>query len=232
MISRNPLTRESVLRAAVALADEEGIVSLSMRKLGQRLGVEAMSLYNHVGNKNDMLAGIVDMVVAEFDLPSDQLDWQGAMRFVTNAARAALLRHPWAAALIESQVTPSQVRFEYAEAMIGTLRKAGFSIELAYKAQLTINSYVYGFVQQEIHWPFKPEEQSNLAATLRHQVPSDEYPYVTEMLSSITKTRLHERGESEAVAYESDFGFGLDLLLDGLERVRLESLQASKTTST
>ncbi len=231
MVSRKPLTRESVLRAAVALADEEGIVSLSMRKLGQRLGVEAMSLYNHVGNKDDMLAGIVDMVVAEFDLPSDQLDWQGAMQFVANAVRAALLRHPWAATLIESQVMPSQVRFKRAESVIGTLRRAGFSIELAYKAQLTINSYVYGFVQQEIHWPFTPVEQSDVAAMLKPQVPVDEYPYLTEMLSSISNARLRGQGENEAGAYESDFGFGIDLLLDGLERIRRESLQTSKTIS-
>jgi AcrR family transcriptional regulator len=230
MVPKNPLTRESVLKAAVALADEEGIASLSMRKLGQRLGVEAMSLYNHVGNKDDMLAGIVDMVVAEFDLPTNQLDWQVAMRFVTNAVRAALLRHPWAATLIESQVMPSQVRFKRAETVIGTLRRAGFSIELAYKAQLTINSYVYGFVQQEINWPFTPVEQSDVAAMLGPQVPADEYPYLTEMLSSIINTRFRGQGESETDAYESDFGFGLDLLLDGLERIRLESLQTSKTT--
>lgn len=230
MASRNPLTRESVLKAAVALADDEGILSLSMRKLGQRLGVEAMSLYNHVGNKDDLLAGIADMVVAEFDLPLDQLEWQGAMRHAAKGVRTALLRHPWAATLIESQVTSSQVRFERAEAMIGTLRRAGFSIEQAYKAQLTINSYVYGFVQQEIHWPFKPEEQSNVAATLQHQIPSDEYPYVTEMLGSIIETRLQEQAENEAGSYESDFEFGLDLLLDGLESIRLESLLTSKTT--
>jgi AcrR family transcriptional regulator len=230
MTPKNSLTRESVLKAAVALADEEGIASLSMRKLGQRLGVEAMSLYNHVGNKDDMLAGIVDMVVAEFDLPTNQLDWQVAMRFVTNAVRAALLRHPWAATLIESQVMPSQVRFKRAETVIGTLRRAGFSIELAYKAQLTINSYVYGFVQQEINWPFTPVEQSDVAAMLGTQVPAGEYPYLTEMLSSIINTRFRGQGESETDAYESDFGFGLDLLLDGLERIRLESLQTSKTT--
>jgi AcrR family transcriptional regulator len=229
MTLKNSLTRESVLKAALDLADEEGIASLSMRKLGQRLGVEAMSLYNHVGSKDDMLAGIVDMVVAEFNLPSDQLDWQVAMRFVADAVRAALLRHPWAAALIESQVMPSQVRFKRAESVIGTLRRAGFSIELAYKAQLSINSYVYGFVQQEIHWPFTPVEQSDVAAMLRSQVPADEYPYLTEMLSSIINARLSGQGENEAGAHESVFGFGLDLLLDGLERVRRESLQTSKT---
>ena len=230
MPSRNPLTRESVLQAAVALADEDGIASLSMRRLGQRLGVEAMSLYNHIGNKDDMLAGIVDMVVAEFDLPSDQLDWRAAMRLVAKAARGALLRHPWASALIESRVRPSHVRFRRAEAVIGTLRRADFSIELAYRALLTIDSYVYGFVLQEIHWPFEPEEQSNLAATLRPQVAADEYPYLTEMLGSIMQTRLPKQGEEEvAGAYESDFEFGLDLVLDGLERLRLESIKPPTT---
>ena len=230
MVPRSPLTRDIILKAAIALADEEGISSLSMRKLGQRLGVEAMSLYNHVENKDELLAGVVDMVIGEFEIPSKQLEWQPAMRLVALSARKTLFRHPWAASLIESQVAPSKVRFERAEALIGTLRNAGFSIDMAYKANLAINSYIYGFIQQEIHWPFKPMEQGNVAARLQPRVSPDEYPYLNEMLGSIIKKRPQEQGGSDPAAYTPDFEFGLDLLLNGLERIRLEPQQPQKKT--
>jgi AcrR family transcriptional regulator len=223
MVSKSPLTRKIVLKAAIALADEEGIAALSMRKLGQRLGVEAMSLYHHVGNKDELLTGVVEMVIGEFEIAPDQLEWQAAMRLVANSVREALLRHPWAATLIESQVRPCKVRFERADTLIGLLRRAGFSIELAYKTHLAINSYVYGFVQQEINWPFKPMEQGSVATMLRPQVSPDEYPYLNEMLGSIIATRHPEQGGNGADDYETDFEFGLDLLLAGLERIRLES---------
>jgi AcrR family transcriptional regulator len=223
MISRIPLNRKVVLEAAITLADEEGIASLSMRKLGKRLGVEAMSLYNHVGNKDELLAAVVDEVVAEFELPSKRLEWQAAMRLVAESVRKTLLRHPWSAPLIESQATPSKVRFERAEALIGTLRRAGFTIEMAYKAHLAINSYIYGFVQQEIHWPFKPIDQGKVAAMLRPQVSQNEFPYLSEMLGSIIKQRAEDQNRSDPDAHAPDFQFGLDLLLHSLERIRLES---------
>ncbi len=137
-----PLTRERVVRAAVSFADENGLESLSMRRLGQQLGVEAMSLYNHVANKGDILDGIVEMVVMEFAMPPDQAHGRVALHQTAKSAREVLIRHPWAPALMESRVTPSRVRFRYADAVIGTLRRAGFSIEQAYKAQLAIESYI------------------------------------------------------------------------------------------
>ncbi|MDH3218744.1 MAG: TetR/AcrR family transcriptional regulator C-terminal domain-containing protein [Gammaproteobacteria bacterium] len=231
MVSRNPLTREILLKAAIALADDEGIASLSMRKLGQRLGVEAMSLYNHVGNKDELLTGIADTLIGEFEIPSEQLEWQAAMRFVAESVRNTLLRHPWAVSLIESQVAPSKVRFERADALIGALRRAGFSIELAYKAHLAINSYIVGFIQQEIHWPFKPMEQGSVAAMLQPQVNNDEFPYLSEMLGSIIKIRQQAQNGSEPDTYAPDFNFGLDLLLNSLEKIRLES-QPTKKKST
>ncbi len=209
-----------MLRAAVSLADEHGLESLSMRRLGQQLGVEAMSLYNHVANKDDIVDGIVEMVVGEFAVPPDETHWRVAMRETARSAHEVLLRHPWAPALIQSRVTPSRVRFRYADAVIGTLRRAGFSVELAYKAQLTINSYLYGFTLHEVSWPFDPEEQHDVAATLQPRVAADEYPYLTEMLGWIMKARVPNAARKDTVAYESDFEFGLDLILDGLEKLR------------
>ncbi len=209
-----------MLRAAVSLADEHGLESLSMRRLGQQLGVEAMSLYNHVANKDDIVDGIVEMVVGEFAVPPDETHWRVALGETARSAHEVLLRHPWAPALIQSRVTPSRVRFRYADAVIGTLRRAGFSVELAYKAQLTINSYLYGFTLHEVSWPFDPEEQHDVAATLQPRVAADEYPDLTEMLGWIMKARVPNAARKDVVTYESDFEFGLDLILDGLEKLR------------
>ncbi len=190
-----------------------------MRKLGGQLGVEAMSLYNHVANKDDILDGIVELVVSEFAAPSDEAPWQVALRDTARSARKVLLRHPWAAALVESRVTPSHVRFRYSEAVIGTLRQAGFSIEQAYRAQLTINAYVHGFTLQEVNWPFAPAEQHSVATSLQPHVDSDEHPYLTEMIGWIMQTRFPSAHRRDAVAYESEFEFGLDLVLDGLAKL-------------
>jgi AcrR family transcriptional regulator len=214
---RNRLTRERVLRAAIAFADKHGIESLSMRKLGEQLGVEAMSLYNHVSNKTDLVDGIVEMVVGEFVVPSTEAHWKAALRETAKSAHRVLLRHPWAPALIESRATPSTVRFLYAEAVIGTLRRAGFPVEMAYRAQLTIDSYVYGFTLHAINWPFAPEEQGDVAANLRQHIASNEYPYLTEMIEFIVQAPGREATRTEA-PYESEFDFGLELILDGLAR--------------
>ena len=216
------LNRDVVLRTAVAFADEDGIEALSMRKLGQRLGIEAMSLYNHVRNKDDLLAGMVDVVVSEFGVPKDHSDWRTSIRPVAEAIRTALLRHPWAAIFVQSSLTLSDVRLGRADAIIGILRKAGFSIELAYKAQLSIESFVYGFVLHEVNWPFEPERKSEVAASLRNRVRVEKYPFLVEMLDSIMKARRHQQGVTGSGAYASDFQFGLQLMLDGLEVMRLQ----------
>ena len=226
MIAAKSLSRDAVLRAAVTLADEDGIELLTMRKLGRHLGVEAMSLYNHVRNKDDLLAGMVDFVVSEFGMPRDHPDWRVSIRPVAEATRNTLLRHPWAAILVQSRLTPSEVRLRRADAVIGTLRKAGFSIELAYKAQLTIESFVYGFVLHEVNWPFDPEDQSKVAANLKAEIVEKRYPFLVEMLGSIVATGRDRPGIEES-GYESDFNFGLKLLLDGLESIRLELVKSS-----
>ena len=189
---RTPLTRDRVLRVAISVADEKGIESLSMRKLGQELHVEAMSLYNHVANKDDLVDGIVEMVVGEFAVPRHDADWRVALRETARSAHEVLLRHPWAPALIESRVTPSPVRMRYANATIGTFRRAGFSVDLAYRAQLIIDSYVYGFTLHEVSWPFTAEEQHDVAATLRPHVEPNEYPHLTEMMEFITTARTRQ----------------------------------------
>jgi AcrR family transcriptional regulator len=212
-----------VLRAAVSFADERGLASLSMRKLGQRLGVEAMSLYNHVAGKDDLLDGIVEMVVDEFELPSGQAPWREALRQAALSKRRVLLRHPWAAPLIESRVTPTLVRFRYGEAVLGTLRRGGFSVDLAYRAQLAISSYVHGFTLQEINWPFEPKERHQVAETLQPQLTPDDHPHLIEMLGWIMRTRDALGGAKDGSAYAPDFEFGLDLILDGLERLSRQS---------
>ena len=152
---RLPLTRQRVLHAAVALADRDGVGSLSMRKLAQELGVEAMSLYHHVANKDDILDGIVDVVFSEIDLPTNDIDWRAAMRQRAISARQALRRHPWATGLMESRSTPGPATLRHHDAVLGILRNAGFSIELAAHAFSVLDSYVYGFALQESSLPFQ-----------------------------------------------------------------------------
>ena len=150
---RIPLSRERVLRAAVAFADEHGIASLSMRKLGEVLGVEAMSLYNHVANKDQLLDGMVDLVFAEIDLPEGGADWKTAMRERAESARQALRRHPWAIALMSTRTSPGPATLRHHDAVIGSLRAAGFSIQLAAHAFSALDSYIYGFALQEATLP-------------------------------------------------------------------------------
>ena len=158
--ARAPLSRERVLGAAVAFADENGIGSLSMRKLGEALGVEAMSLYNHVANKDDLLDGMVDHVFGEIDLPSGAIDWKTAMRDRAGSARQALSRHPWAIALMQSRAAPGPATLRHHDAVIGSLRGAGFSIEMAAHAFSVLDSYIYGFALQEASLPFDAAEET------------------------------------------------------------------------
>ncbi len=216
MTVRAPLTRERVLRSAMSFADEHGIASLSMRRLGRTLGFEAMSLYNHVANKDDVLDGMIELVVEQFLLPSEERDWKECLRETARSIREVLRRHPWAAALIESRVTPSPARFRYSEALIGTLRRAGFSLESAFRAQLTISSYVHGFAFQEVTWPFEAGELSEVATTLQPRVDAHRHPHLAEMMDWIIESRSNGGG------LNPEFEFGLELILDGLEALRGE----------
>ena len=207
---REPLNRDRVLQAAVSLADQSGIESLSMRKLGDALGVEAMSLYNHVANKGDLLDGMIDVVFSEIELPTG-VHWKSAMRQRAISAREALRRHRWAIGLMESRTSPGQATLRHHDAVLGCLRSAGFSIELTGHAYSLLDSYTYGFALQEATLPFDGgEETAEMAQEILEQMPVDELPHLTEFAIK----RVLQPG----YAYGDEFEVGLDLILDGLER--------------
>jgi AcrR family transcriptional regulator len=208
---RPPLSRDQVLRAAVALADEGGIGALSMRKLGQVLGVEAMSLYNHVASKSDLLDGMIDVVFGEIGLPSADGGWKPAMRQRAIAVRAVLGRHRWAIGLMESRRSPGPATLRHHDAVLGCLREAGFSVELTAHAYSLLDSYIYGFALQEASLPFgTPEETAQVTQEIAGQMPAGEYPYLAEMATAHVLQPGYQ--------YGSEFEIGLDLVLDALER--------------
>jgi AcrR family transcriptional regulator len=199
-----------VLRAAVELADTGGVSSLSMRRLAQGLGVEAMSLYRHVQNKDDMVDGMVDVVFGEIGLPQSGVDWKTAMRGRAISAREVLARHPWAIGLMDSRSRPGPATLRHHDAVLGCLREAGFSIAMAAHAYAVLDSYIYGFALQQASSPLKKDV--NLADSVLRQVPADTYPHLAEM--AIHHVLQPDHG------YADEFEFGLDLLRDGLERLR------------
>ena len=209
--SRAPLTRERVLRAAVALADEAGIDSLTMRELGLRLGVEAMSLYNHAANKDDILDGMVDLVVGEIALPADPADWKEAMRQRAISARAVFSLHPWASVLMDSRQSSGPARLHYFDWVVGTLRRAGFSLELAARAFSLVDSYIYGFGRQQLNMTVGGATPEETTEAFLRAIPADEYPYLRQMVIGYA----NENGYDDS----ADFEFGLDLILGGLERL-------------
>lgn len=209
--TRGSLTRDLVLRAALKIMDESGIESLSMRLLGTRLGVEAMSLYNHVANKDEILDGALDLVLEEIAIPSADAPWRSAMHARAVSAWHAFRRHPWASALLDSRVSSSPARLRYFDAMIGSLRRAGFSFELAARALSILDCYVYGFGRQVLNMASSDEKDDRKRAEALHDiVPGGSFPYLARMTELVMKT-----GYDEA----ADFDFGLTLILDGLERL-------------
>jgi len=209
---RAPLSRERVLRAALVLADAGGIDSMSMRKLGEELGVEAMSLYNHVANKDDILDGIVDIVFSEIALPSGRGDWKPAMRKRAISAHEALLRHPWAPSLMQSRTKPGPATLRHHDSVLGRLRTAGFTLVMAAHAVSVIDGYVYGFALQQINIPLQSREQvAEVGQDILRQM-AGEYPHLAEMIT--------EHAMKPGYDYAKEFEFGLDLILDGLERLR------------
>ena len=211
--ARTALSRERVLRAAVAFADESGIATLSMRKLGEVLGVEAMSLYNHVANKGDLLDGMIDYVFSEIGLPCGEAGWKTAMRQRAVSARQVLIRHRWAIGLMESRSSPGPATLRHHDAVIGSLRAAGFPIALAAHAFSVLDSYIYGFALQEASLPFDAgEETADLARMIMARFTPDEYPHLTELTVEYVLQPGYDYGD--------EFEFGLDLILDGLERAR------------
>ena len=208
---RVPLTRERVLTEAVAMADETGIETLSMRKLAQRLGVEAMSLYYHVSNKDDILDGMIDIVVGEIELPERGSDWKHVMRRRAISAHAVFARHPWSIALMESRTNPGPAALRYYDAVIGGLRGGGFSVPMAAHAFSVLDGYIYGFGLQEMSLPFEGEEQAHdVAGDLLESFPIDEYPSLYELIV--------DHALQPGYDYAAEFEWGLDLILDALEQ--------------
>jgi AcrR family transcriptional regulator len=208
---RTPLTRKRVLRAAIRLADKGGIESLSMRKLAQALGVEAMSLYNHVENKEDVLSGIVDIVAGEIEVPAIGADWKEAIRRRAISAHEMLLRHPWASLLIVARINVGPAMLRYVDSTLGCLREAGFSYEMADHAWNAIDSHVYGFTLQKLNFVIEPSEYADTAEEYLPLIPADEFPYLNGLSQQVIG------GTYDGV---HDFEFGLELILDGLERLR------------
>jgi AcrR family transcriptional regulator len=204
---RRPLSRERVLRAAVALADRSGIEALTMRRLGQELGVEAMSLYKHVANKDDVLDGIVDLVVGDIEVPPSGTPWRPAMRARAVSAHGVLLAHPWAALQIMSRFSIGPGMTHYLDATLGRLREGGFSVEGALDAWHTLDSHIYGFTLQELGLPFEADEAAQVSADVLGTLSAEQFPHVVEVIGHVM---AHGRVE--------DFDFGLELILDGLER--------------
>jgi AcrR family transcriptional regulator len=210
---RPPLTRDRVVAAAVELADVDGIDALSMRALARSLGVEAMSLYHHVANKNDLLDGMVDAVFAELDRPEPGAPWREAIRDRCTSLRAALLRHPWAVGRLDSRRTPGMATLDHHDAVIGCLRLGGFSVRAAALAFASIDAFVFGFVVQELGLPMEPgEDTAMLAAEILASVPADTLPHLAEMVA--------EHVGLAGYTFAAEFEPGLDLVLDGLARLR------------
>jgi len=208
---RPGLSRNLVLGAAVSLADRDGIQALSMRKLGRELGVEAMSLYNHVGGKGDLIDGMVDSVFSEIEDPRDNGQWHEEMKARAFSARRVLNRHPWAIGLMDSRLTPGPATLKHHNSVIGTLRQAGFSVEMAAHAYSVLDSYTYGFVLQEVSLPFEgPEETAEVAEDMLAAMPDDEYPHLHELAT--------EHVLKPGYDYADEFEFGLDLVIEGLGR--------------
>jgi AcrR family transcriptional regulator len=213
--TRAPLSRELVLRAAVDLADAGGVDALSMRNLAQRLGVVPMALYKHVANKDELLDGMFDVVVGEIDPPAEGGHWKAAIRQRVLSARSALLRHPWASRVIESRPSPTPTVLRYMDSMIGIFRAGGFSIDLTHHAMHAMGSRLLGFSQElfddtgEVGPETDPEALRAMAGA---------YPNITALVAAIT----HDQGSVVGLGCDDqfEFEFALDLMLDGLERLR------------
>ncbi|MDN3240393.1 TetR/AcrR family transcriptional regulator [Glycomyces tritici] len=207
---RNTLSRAKVVTAAVAMADASDGKVPSTRKLAERLGVQAMALYHHFRNKDALLDGMVDFVFAEVELPAEGDDWKPAMRRRAASMREALIRHPWAIAIMDSRANPGPATLRHHDAVIGCLRAGEFTIAGAAHAFSLLDSYVYGFVVQELALPLdSPEEIQESAESVLALAPPEKFPHLTEMAV--------EHAMKPGYAYADEFWIGLDLILDGLE---------------
>jgi len=209
---RLPLSRDRILQAALELTDEGGIESLTMRKLGQALGFEAMSLYNHVANKDDVLDGILDLVLGESEPPSPAGDWDAAIRASAVSVHDALRHHPWACTLLMAPGRVRPARLRYMDLLLGRLREAGFSPETTYHAYHVLDGHIFGFSLWETSHTYTAEEVSNFVAKFAQTITVEAYPYLHEH----AQQHFSEGPHREVSAFE----FGLDLIVDGLKKIR------------
>jgi AcrR family transcriptional regulator len=215
---REPLSRERILRAAVALADEGGVESISMRRIAQELGVVPMALYKHVANKDELLDGMIDVVVGEIDPPIEGADWKTTMRQRILSARRALLRHPWASSVLESRGEPTPTVIAYMDSMMGIFLAGGFSVDLMHHAMHVMGSRILGFSQELF------DDTSSMPADEAAEVwtqMADVYPNIARLIPVAMGT--HDEGAAVVGGGCDDqfeFEFALDLILDGLERLR------------
>ncbi len=217
---RAPLTRERILETAVALADGGGVDSISMRRIAQELGVVPMALYKHVANKDELLDGMIDVVVGEIDPPLEGADWKTAMRERILSARQALLRHPWASRVLESRGEPTPTVIAYIDSMMGIFRTGGFSVDLMHHAMHVMGSRLLGF-SQELYddSASMPEDE---ALEMWTQM-ADAYPNIAALVGEIAGGEIsHDEGSGvgDGCDDQFEFEFALDLILDGLERLR------------
>lgn len=210
-LSKGNLNRAGILDAALRLADQNGVEALSMRSLAADLGVKAMSLYNHVANKEDIFDGLVERVIGEIDVPDLNDDWRFAMRRRAESAHRTLLRHPWAILILLTRSNAGPVMLRYVDATLGCLRKAGFSYEIADHAWNAMDNHIYGYTLQEVNFPFKESAYADTAREFLPLIPQEEYPYFTELATLIMERRY---------SGVHDLDFGLNLILDGLEKYR------------
>lgn len=215
---RAPLSRQAVLAAAVSVADESGVAAVSMRRIAEKLGVEAMSLYHHVRNKEDVLDALVDLVFAEIELPSADIGWRRAMRDRAVSARQVLARHVWAISMMDSRARPGPATLRHHDTVLGSLRNDGFSLTAAAHAISVLDSYVYGFVMQEHALPFDAATGAgvqDVAGDILEQLPTEEFPHFTEMI-------IHHALQP-GYSYADEFEVGLNLILDGLDGLRCQT---------
>lgn len=205
------LSRDRILRAAIKIADRHGLEALTMRKLATTLKVEAMSLYHHVANKDDLLDGMVDLVIGDITRPTRGGDWKAAMRARATSALAVMSAHPWAPMLVVSRINVGPNMLGYIDATLGTLRDGGFSWFETDRAWHALDNYIYGFALQQQNFPIDPDEYASAAAAYLPMLPVDVYPYMHELTA-----RLADGSHDGTL----DFAFGLELILDGLERLR------------
>jgi AcrR family transcriptional regulator len=209
---RKRLTRERVLRAAIAHADAGGLEALSMRTIAEELGVAPMALYRHIASKNDLVDGMVDIVFSEIDLPSGGEVWRAAMRRRAISVRDVLSRHRWAIGLMESRANPGPANLRHHDAVIGSLRAAGFDMAMVAHAYSLLDGYIYGFALTKMNLPFdRGDEVADMAQSMLAPFPVGEYPNLVAFIT--------EHAMKPGYDYGDEFEYGLDVVLDGLERV-------------